>query len=89
MTKEVISRQNKQGQVNTTRGYWENDTLPIPSRRNLHREYAGEVTVYDFCTEKVNTMRNNPLTRVEQINRKKYNYDQNRYCENKEYSLSY
>lgn len=24
----------------------------IPTRKDFHREYAGEITVEDFCTEK-------------------------------------
>ncbi|GLC79205.1 hypothetical protein [Lacrimispora brassicae] len=29
----------------------------IPSREEFHREYAGEITVEDFCTEKTRRCR--------------------------------
>ncbi|EXG87822.1 hypothetical protein K413DRAFT_4723 [Clostridium sp. ASBs410] len=50
----------------TTCGY------TMPSRSELHREFAGEISVADYCTYSPNVNRINQYTSVERKNRNKY-----------------
>jgi hypothetical protein len=50
----------------TTCGY------TMPSRSELHREYAGIITECDFDTSKPNPHRIIEYTEIELINRKRY-----------------
>lgn len=50
----------------TTRGYF------MPSRSELHREFAGIISVGDFGTSCPNPQRINEYTEIELRNRKRY-----------------
>lgn len=41
------------------------NTLHIPDRATLHREYAGEIRISDFCTEHPRPRRIYPFTAAE------------------------
>lgn len=43
-------------------------TLATPSREDFHRDFAGVLTVHDFCTEYPNPNRNMPHTHIEMAN---------------------
>ncbi len=40
-------------------------SLPIPSRKDFHKEFAGYIQLADFNTYKPNPYRSNPLTATE------------------------
>ena len=40
-------------------------TLPVPTRGDFHREFAGLIQIADFNTYKPNPYRSNPHTAVE------------------------
>lgn len=50
-------------ETNTTKPF--QTSLPIPSRKDFHKEFAGLIQIADFNTYKPNPYRSNPHTAME------------------------
>lgn len=54
----------------------QNYISPIPTREEFHREYAGEITAEDFCTEKARKCKIPHYTQSEHMAKKQRNLNQ-------------